>query len=58
MKRSKSEYENDIATLVGKQLKRVRYFEICYNTDVPHYLNEAFSGHILDFGCDLEMIDG
>lgn len=58
MKRSKSKYENDIAALIGKQLKRVRYFEICYDTNLPHYLNDAFSGHLLDYGCDLEMRDG
>jgi hypothetical protein len=58
MKRKKSEYENDIAAIVGKQLKRVRYFELCHENDAPYYLNELFHGHLLDFGCDLEMADG
>lgn len=58
MKRNKSEYENDIAALIGRQLSRVRYFEIYYETANTYYTNPLFNGHILDYGCDLEMADG
>jgi hypothetical protein len=59
MKRSKLEYENDLAAMmVGECLHRVRYFEIQYETDEPYYLNDFFPGHLLDYGCDLEMSDG
>ena len=58
MKRSKPEYESEVAALVGKRLKRVRYFEIRSDADAPYYLNELFCGHLLDYGCDFEMTDG
>ncbi len=59
MKRSKLEYENDLSPmLVGKRLRGVRYFEIQYDVEKPNYLNDSFPGHLLDFGCDLEMSDG
>jgi hypothetical protein len=59
MKRSKFEYENDIAAmLVGKRLTGVRYFEIRYDSDRPFYRDEPFPGHLLDYGCDLEIEDG
>jgi len=58
MKKDKTAYENDVATLVGRCVKRVRYFEIKYDSESTYYSEQQFSGHILDYGCDLEMADG
>lgn len=53
------EFESSLAgALVGKCLHVVRYFEIQYETDQPSYVNDSFSGHLLDYGCDLELSDG
>ncbi len=59
MKRTKSEYEVDvIRMLIGKRLTGVRYFEIRYDTNEPFYICAPFPGHLLDYGCDLELEDG
>ncbi len=58
IRREKSEYEHDIAAIRGKRLQNVRYFELQYGSDRPFYREELFQGHVLDFGCDLEMTDG
>lgn len=58
MKRRKLDFENNVTALIGKQLERVRYFEIRYESDSPMYFVGSFPGHLLDFGCDLEMSDG
>ena len=58
MKRTKSEYENDVFTmLIGKRLTGVRYFEVRYDTVEPFYIGDPFPGHLLDYGCDLEFAD-
>ena len=55
--RSRSEYEKAVSCMVGKQLQRVRYFEVDYASETICSLS-PFDGDQLDYGCDLEMSDG
>lgn len=51
-------YEANASQLIGQTLTGVRYFEIAYESAEPTWALSPQVGHCLDFGVDLETVDG